>query len=91
MTETEKLFQDYAQACYPHLQIKPQLTNPKTMKFENLKFPAGIVFAVAILVPFIDYTLTGGYSTITYIVEGICAVAVVGLVVVGFVNMAKDK
>ena len=60
------------------------------MNFENIKFPTVAVFTAAVVTPLIDYSATGGFSPITYVIEGICAVAVLCFVVVAFLNTGKD-
>jgi hypothetical protein len=61
------------------------------MTIDNLKFPAGIVFLAAIAVPTIEHAVTGGFSAITYVVEAICGIAVLGFVIVAAVNSATKK
>jgi hypothetical protein len=56
----------------------------------NIKFPALIVVLLMVLTPLVDRAINNGaFTALTKVVEGACAVAVVGLVVAGAVNTFK--
>ena len=53
---------------------------------ENWKFPALLVLVLMIATPLVDMALFGAFTALSYIVVGLCAVAIVGLVGVALYN-----
>ena len=47
---------------------------------ENLRFPSLLVLVLMVLTPVADKAVFGTYTVLTYIVEGGCALAVLGLI-----------
>ena len=61
------------------------------MNLENVKIPIFLVLATAILTPLADQALHGTTTALTYVLEGLCTLAVLTLVIAGAINTLNDK
>lgn len=60
-------------------------------KLNKLKFPVLLVAALMFFTPLVDRAINSDFTLLTYAVEGTCATAVLGLIVVSAINYARDK
>ena len=73
MTDTEKLFQDYAQACYPHLNIKPK-PQPTQKPTNHMRSFLALIFCAATAM--VGYTIHGSifWSIVDFIFSPVAIV-----------------
>lgn len=61
-------------------------------KLKKINFPTLLVLAAMFFTPLVDRAINNGeFTLLTYVVEGACATFGAFVVIMSFVNAAKDK